>query len=159
MTGMEPPEWYYLGVGKIIAATALLDYNFGRLVAIFRDDDDAALNSRMARPGAVATAVRDCLDKLPPSRCRDELDRAWTDASRLRNERHRLSHAVLVLDMPSAPGESHRWLLSSAKSRDDLLPTEAELAEVATRTKALATRLLGVQHLAADHVRTQGVIN
>jgi hypothetical protein len=130
VTRPQPPDEHYYWLGRITAAAAMLDVQLGMLghAATTGQSWTEDWEAVAGEPGGAARLCATGVKSMP-------LDLAATatevlhEARRLRAERNRFVHAVLVMD-PEWTGDSAPWLLKDPKGGELALldPTAAPLS-------------------------------
>jgi hypothetical protein len=152
----SPPDAHYLQLGRVTAAFAMLDIQMGMIGRAAKTGEPWTENWKKVagRPGQAVTACTEAAELLPQELA-DRVRNLLQNAKNLRDERHRLSHGVFILD-PDTELASHPWLLRTTRNEEVPLLDEQRGDEL-VRTLNVLSKTAGELRVAvAGWVRTGG---
>lgn len=155
MDAPSPPNEHYLQLGRVTAAFAMLDIQMGMIGRAARTGE-AWTEDWQKVAGRPGQAVKSCIEaasSLPPELA-DRVNRLLQDARTLREERHRLSHGVFILD-PATPMDSHPWLLRTTRNEHLPLLTQSRGDDLVRALNRLSRAAGQIRVAVADWVRDQ----
>ena len=114
----SPPNEHYLQLGRVTAAFAMLDIQMG-MIGRAASTGEAWTEDWKQVAGRPGQAVKSCAEarRILPEDLADRVSRLLQHAQTVRDQRHRLSHGVFILD-PDTELDSHPWLLRTTRNED-----------------------------------------
>ena len=139
----EPPADHYVWLGRVISACSMLELQIGMIGWAATTGEAWTENWAQVAglPGGAICLCSDAIPLLDPELASD-VQRVLDEATPVRRERNKFSHAVFTLD-PTRPPED-QWVLRSARDVEFRPITAAEggdLIRVANRLSKQAASL------------------
>ncbi len=117
-------------IGRMVMASATLEYSLAYLVALARDEDAAWLTGTLGNVGDVMKQLKQLQKELPPGDLRAALADVLTGAKNLLDQRHSVVHAVPQWD-DTADGREAEVVWWHPRSDTDLVIDAGRVNEFA----------------------------
>lgn len=149
----SPPDEHYLWLGRVTAAYAMLDVQIGMLAHTAETGErwTDEWESVSGRPGQAVALCKAALPKMPEE-IRLAVGSLLDSVSTLRQERHRLTHAVFVWD--PAPDEAGApWRLRDPRGGEFPPLVASQGAHLVAAFNGLSRRAAELRAALASEVR------
>jgi hypothetical protein len=151
----RPPDEHYLWLGRVCSNFAVLDIQMGQIghAAVTGEAWTENWTLVAGKPGLAYRLCAKAVGLLDGDLAL-AVQTLLEDSSKLRDERHRLTHGAFVID-PETTMDSHPWLLRTARNEEVALLTGETGGRLVRSLVGLTRRAADLRAPVAQHARSR----